>query len=180
MTASFTYRIAAMDDLDALHRVMARSIAQLQADFLSPAQVAASHHVMGLDSQLVRDGTYFVIERAETIAGCGGWSFRATLFGGDDSIVTREPERLDPAQDAAKVRAMYTDPDFVRQGVGSLLLSLCEGAARDAGFSRAELMATAAGVPLYRQQGYVPVAALQHVAVDGVDVPLLRMEKQLA
>lgn len=176
---AFTHRIAAMDDLDALHRVMARAIAQLQSDFLSPEQVAASHRVMGLDSQLVRDGTYFMVESGGRVAGCGGWSFRATLYGGDDSIVAREPERLDPRVDAAKVRAMYTDPDFVRQGIGARILSLCEGAARDAGFARVELMATAAGVALYRSQGYESVGALQFAAVDGVAVPLLRMQKRL-
>jgi GNAT superfamily N-acetyltransferase len=179
MTDRFTHRIAQLDDIPALHAVMGRAIEQLQADFLTPAQVAASHKVMGLDSQLVRDGTYFVVEQDGHIAGCGGWSFRATLFGGDDSIVTREPARLDPASDPAKVRAMYTDPGFVRRGVGSLILGLCEAAARAAGFARVELMGTAAGVPLYERQGYRAVAPLEQVEVDGVAVPLLRMEKRL-
>lgn len=101
---------------------MTRAIEQLQGAFMTPEQIAASHHVMGLDSQLIRDGTSFVVESGRNIAGCGGWSFRATLFGGDDSMVAREPARLDPARDAAKVRAMYTDPDFVRRGVGTLIL----------------------------------------------------------
>jgi GNAT superfamily N-acetyltransferase len=135
---------------------------------------------MGLDSQLVADGTYFVIESDGVIAGCGGWSYRATLFGGDDSLVARIPEPLDPAHDAAKVRAMYTNPDIVRRGVGRLLLGLCEDAARQAGFARAELMATAAGVPLYQSCGYRGVAAVEHYPVDGVLVPLLRMEKPLS
>jgi len=180
MTETFTHRIATLDDLDALHRVMARSIAQLQSDFLTPEQVAASHKVMGLDTQLVRDGTYFMVESGGCVAGCGGWSYRATLYGGDDSIVAREPARLDPATDAAKVRAMYTDPDFTRRGIGALILSLCEDAARAAGFARVELMGTAAGVPLYRAQGYEPAADLHHAVVDGVEVPLLRMEKRIA
>lgn len=158
---------------------MNRAIESLQADFLDPAQVAASHKVMGLDSQLVRDGTYFVVEEAGRIAGCGGWSFRATLYGGDASIVGREPARLDPASDAAKVRAMYTDPDFVRRGVGRLILTLCEDAARGADFARVELMATAAGVPLYRSCGYEPLDEPEDAKVDGVTVPLLRMGKAL-
>ena len=166
-------------DIPALHRVMDRAIESLQSDFLGPAQIAASRKVMGLDSQLVADGTYFVVEEGDRIAGCGGWSFRATLYGGDESIVGREPERLEPARDAAKVRAMYTDPDFVRRGVGRMILGLCEGAARDAGFARAELMATAAGVPLYRAAGYAPVGAVEDALVDGVTVPLLRMGKAL-
>ena len=105
---------------------------------------------MGLDTQLVLDGTYFVVECDGEIAGCGGWSWRSTLYGGDDSLVSREPEALDPATDAARIRAMYTDPGFTRRGVGRLVLRLCEDAARSAGFRRATMMATMAGVPLYR------------------------------
>ncbi len=158
---------------------MNRAIESLQGDFLDPAQVAASHKVMGLDSQLVADGTYFIVEERSRIAGCGGWSFRATLYGGDASIVGREPERLDPARDAAKVRAMYTDPDFVRRGVGRMILRLCEDAAKAAGFVRVELMGTAAGVPLYRAAGYASISAPEQADVDGVKVPLLRMGKAL-
>jgi GNAT superfamily N-acetyltransferase len=158
---------------------MNRSIAALPSDFLNPAQVTASHRVMGLDSQLVRDGTYFIVEQADRVAGCGGWSFRATLYGGDTSIVDREPARLDPACDAAKVRAMYTDPDFARRGVGRIILELCEAAARSAGFSRVELMGTAAGIPLYRACGYHPLAEEETADIDGVSVPLLRMGKIL-
>lgn len=180
MRATFTDRIATLGDLDALHAVMARSIAQLQSNYLTPEQVVASAQVMGLDTQLVRDGTYFIIECNGRIAGCGGWSFRATLYGGDDSIVAREPAELDRTNDAAKVRAMYTHPDFARQGIGSRILALCEAAARSDGFQRVELMATAAGVPLYSAQGYIPSAEPQYAAVGDVLVPLLRMEKQLA
>lgn len=179
MRSAFTHRIATPSDIPALRRVMTRAIEQLQHDFLDPAQVAASHKVMGLDSQLVEDGTYFMVEEGERIAGCGGWSFRATLFGGDESVVTREPARLNPAHDAAKVRAMYTDPDFTRRGVGRLILELCEAAAREAGFRRVELMGTAAGVPLYESCGYRAAEALRMYPVDGVEVPLLRMEKGL-
>lgn len=158
---------------------MNRSIETLQSNFLDAAQVAASHKVMGLDSQLVRDGTYFMVEEGSRIAGCGGWSFRATLYGGDASIVGREPDLLDPGIDAAKVRAMYTDPDFTRRGVGRLILTLCEDAARKAGFSRVELMGTAAGLPLYRASGYVPLGEGEQADIDGVRVPLLRMGKML-
>ena len=180
MGNNFNHRLATLNDLDALHKVMARSIGQLQSSFLSPAQVAASHKVMGLDTQLIKDGTYFVIESDGRVAGCGGWSFRATLYGGDDSVVVREPARLDPVTDAAKVRAMYTDPDFIRQGIGSCILALCEAAAAQAGFKRVELMATAAGIPLYRAQGYLPSAEQEFARVGDVEIPLLRMEKYLA
>lgn len=176
---TFTHRIATEADLPMLRALMTRAIEHLQHGFLRPEQVRASHKVMGLDSQLVIDGTYFVIEADGVAAGCGGWSFRATLYGGDDSVVAREPGRLDLARDAAKVRAMYTDPDFARRGVGRLLLALCEDAARAAGFSRVELMATLAGEPLYRASGYVPAGEVQAPEIDGVAVPLLHMSKKL-
>jgi len=175
----FSHRIARVEDLDALREVMRRSIEKLQDGFLTPEQVAASHKVMGLDTQLVRDGTYFVVESGDRIAGCGGWSWRSTLYGGDESVVSREPEALDPATDAARIRAMYTDPDFARQGVGRLVMRLCEEAAMRAGFRRATMMATMAGVPLYEASGYAPVDAPINASIDGVDVPLVRMEKRL-
>jgi len=175
----FSHRIAKPEDLDALREVMRRSIETLQDDFLDPEQVAASHKVMGLDAQLVLDGTYFVVESGDRIAGCGGWSWRSTLYGGDDSVVAREPRALDPATEPARIRAMYTDPDFTRQGVGRLVLQLCEDAASDAGFKSATMMATMAGVPLYRACGYAEVDAPITANIDGVEVPLVRMEKGL-
>lgn len=177
--AGFTHRIASLDDLDALREVMRRSIESLQTGFLTPEQVRVSHTVMGLDTQLVRDGTYFVVESGDRIAGCGGWSWRSTLYGGDDSMVSREPEPLDPAKDAARIRAMYTDPDFARRGVGRLVIRLCEEAAVSAGFRRATMMATMAGVPLYEACGYVQIEPVLSAPVDGIRVPLVRMEKQL-
>jgi GNAT superfamily N-acetyltransferase len=173
----FRDRLATSDDLPALRALMDDAIGRLQSDFLTPEQVSASRAVMGLDSQLVADGTYFVIEQAGRIAGCGGWSRRSTLYGGDHSA-GREPRLLDPLSEAARVRAMYTHPDFVRRGVGRLILSLCEDAARREGFARAEMMATLAGEPLYRACGYQPI---EHVVdhVDGVPVPLIRMGKPL-
>jgi GNAT superfamily N-acetyltransferase len=177
--AGFTHRLATIDDLTALQQVMRRSIESLQDDFLTPEQVKASHSVMGLDTRLVLDGTYFVIECDGRIAGCGGWSWRSTLFGGDDSVVSREPRALDPATEPARIRAMYTDPDFIRRGVGRLVLELCEAAASRAGFKRATMMATMAGVPLYRACGYREVEPPETVDIDGVRVPLVRMEKEL-
>jgi GNAT superfamily N-acetyltransferase len=178
--AGFTHRIATLDDLAALREVMRRSIETLQEGFLTPEQVRVSHTVMGLDTQLVRDGTYFVVEKDGRIAGCGGWSWRSTLYGGDDSLVSREPDALDPATDAARIRAMYTDPDFARQGVGRMVIRLCEEAAMRAGFRRATMMATMAGVPLYEACGYVQVEPVLSAPVDGIRVPLVRMEKSLA
>ncbi len=177
--AGFTHRLATFDDLPALRAVMQRAIEALQNEYLTMAQVRVSHHVMGLDAQLVRDGTYFAVERDGRIAGCGGWSWRSTLYGGDSSIVSRQPRALDPGSEPARIRAMYTNPDFVRQGVGRLILQLCEEAAVAAGFHKATMMATMAGVPLYAASGYVEVERIHSDPIDGVRVPLVRMEKQI-
>ena len=174
-----THRIATPDDIPAIRALMARAIATNQQGFLTPAQVALSHSVMGLDTQIIADGTYFLIERGDMLVGCGGWSARATLYGGDTSIVARDTSFVDPATDAARVRAMYTDPDCVRQGIGRMILDLCEGAARGAGFGRAEMMATLSGEPLYRACGYAPIERIETPPVDGVSVPLIRMGKVL-
>lgn len=179
-SSSLTHRLATEADLPRLREVMRLAIEELQRGFLSPDQIAASKAVMGLDTQLVADRTYFVVEEGKAIAGCGGWSRRATLYGGDHSTHLREPRLLDPATEAARVRAMYTHPDFARRGVGRLILSLCEAAAAAEGFTSVELMGTMAGVPLYRASGYAPLEAETTAQVDGVAVPLVRMGKRLS
>jgi GNAT superfamily N-acetyltransferase len=133
---------------------------------------------MGLDTQLIADGTYFVVERDGAIAGCGGWSRRATLFGGDQTA-GREVRLLDPASEPARVRAMYTHPLFVRRGVGREILAACEHAARADGFTRVELAATLAGVPLYHACGYLELEPFEAETPSGVRVPLVRMGKTL-
>ncbi|MGH7337974.1 MAG: GNAT family N-acetyltransferase, partial [Myxococcota bacterium] len=153
MSPSLTWRIARRDDVAALAALLERAIAELQKPYLDERQVSASRAIMGLDTQLVEDGTYFVVEADGELAGCGGWSRRATLYGGDQSP-GRSAALLDPARDAARVRAMYTHPKHVRRGVGRLILALCEAAARSEGFAHVELMATLAGEPLYRACGY--------------------------
>lgn len=177
--SGFSHRLARLEDIEALRKVMSRSIETLQDPFLTPEQVTASHQVMGLDTQLVSDQTYFVVERDGRIAGCGGWSWRSTLYGGDSSLVSREPRALDPTSEPARIRAMYTDPDFARQGVGRRVLKLCEDAALEVGFCRATMMATMAGASLYRACGYIEVEPLHEAWVDGIMVPLVRMEKDL-
>lgn len=172
-------RIATIDDLPAMRDLMRRAIRQLQRDYLSPAEIAASEAVMGLDSQLVTDGTYFVALIGDDLAGCGGWSHRATLYGGDHSRDLREPRLLDPRTEAARVRAMYTDPAFARRGVGRAILMASETAARAVGFGTAELMATLAGEPLYRACGYIAVEHITAPPVGGAIVPLVRMRKRL-
>lgn len=173
-----TWRLATSADLSALRAVMALAIDRGQAGFLSPEEVEASHHVMGLDTQLIEDGTYFLVEADGQIAGCGGWSYRATLFGGDHSVGQREPRELDPVSEPARVRAMYTHPSYARQGVGRLILRSCEAAAFRNGFRAAELMATLAGEPLYRACDYRELERIS-VRVDAANVPLIRMGKTL-
>ena len=179
MTGALASRLATEADLPDLRALMARSIAELQRGFLDEAQIAASRSVMGLDTQLVADRTYFVVEQDGVLAGCGGWSARATLYGGDHSAALRNAAPLDPTRDPARVRAMYTHPDFARRGVGRLILSLCEAAAAGAGFRRATLMATLSGEPLYRACGYREVERTAAAPVEGIIVPLILMEKAL-
>ena len=172
-----THRLASRGDLEAPRELMDAAITELQKPFLDERQIASSRTIMGLDTQLIDDGTYFIVEADGELAGCGGWSRRATLYGGDQTP-GRSAALLDPATDAARTRAMYTHPNHTRKGVGRLVLSLCETAARAEGFLRMELMATMAGVPLYRACGYKP---LEDIVDDrgGVGVPLLRMGKPL-
>ena len=171
-------RAARPEDMPTLSALMDRAIGELLRAFLPPEGVAASFEIMGLDTQLIADGTYFVVEDGDEIAGCGGWSRRATLFGGDHSA-GRDAALLDPATDAARVRAMYTDPDHTRKGVGRLILDACEAAARAEGFSRVEMAATMGGEPLYRACGYDVIEPFEAETSTGYRVPLLRMGKGL-
>jgi GNAT superfamily N-acetyltransferase len=172
-------RLATDADIPTIAALMDRAIADLQSAFLSPEQIAASRAAMGLDRQLIADGTYFVVEEGGALVGCGGWSFRATLYGGDAHGALRDARRLDPAAEPARVRAMYTDPGQVRRGIGRLILDRCEAAARAAGFARVELMATLAGEPLYRACGYEPIERVASMADTAVPVPGVRMGKPL-
>jgi GNAT superfamily N-acetyltransferase len=171
------HRVAERTDLSAMTALMNAAIGELQKPFLSDAQIASSRAIMGLDTQLVDDGTYFVILNGRGIVGCGGWSRRATLYGSDQTS-GRDAALLDPARDAARIRAMYTHPSHARRGIGRTILSLCEDAARTEGFLHAELMATLAGEPLYLACGYRP---LEQVFDNrgGEAVPLIRMAKSL-
>jgi GNAT superfamily N-acetyltransferase len=170
-------RTARLEELEALHTLMELAIGGLLKPFLNEAEIASSRTIMGLDTQLVKDGTYFVVEENGALAGCGGWSRRATLYGGDVSP-GRDPALLDPAMDPARVRAMYTHPAFVRRGVGRMILARCEEAARAEGFTRAELVATMAGRPLYLAWGYQTVERFTDDR-GGAPVPLARMVKAL-
>ena len=178
MTDGLPHRLATEADIPRLMVVMEAAISGPLSAFLTPAQVEASRAIMGIDTQLIADRTYFVIESDDgRVAGCGGWSRRATMYGGDHTP-GREPDLLTPGQDAARVRAMYTSPDFVRRGVGRLILDLCESAARAEGFTSIQLAATMGGEPLYLAAGYREMERFEDDR-GGVPVPLILMGKPL-
>jgi GNAT superfamily N-acetyltransferase len=162
-------------DVPALTVLMDAAISELQRGFLDDAEIGSSRAIMGMDTQLIEDGTYFVVESGGDIAGCGGWSRRATLYGGNQTP-GRDSHLLDPTIHPARVRAMYTSPAFARRGVGRLILSLCEAAAAAEGFTRLELMSTLSGEPLYTAYGFRPLERVVDAA-GGAPVPLVRMEK---
>ncbi len=180
--AVLTHRIATAADKPALMALMAAAIEHNMRDFLTAGEIEAAKETMGVDRTLLEDGTYFAIETQHqghtVLVGCGGWGKRKTLYGGDHTV-GRDDSLSDPAVDAARIRAMYTHPDWVRQGVGSLLLRLGENAAAEAGFKRIELGATVAGEPLYLKCGYVETSRETHIAGNGSDNIVITMVKSL-
>jgi len=173
-------RPALPSDVPTLNSVIAASVKVLQAGDYTPAQIdGALGTVLGLDTQLIADGTYLIAETEEqTIAGCGGWSKRKTLFGSDQGP-NRENSFLDPATDAARIRAIFVHPDFARRGIGSLILKACEEAAAAAGFRKFEMGSTLTGIPLYKLKGYVEIEMVHVPLHNGEHLPVLRMAKSL-
>jgi GNAT superfamily N-acetyltransferase len=173
-------RPATVADSTAIRELIARSIRALgAADYSSEQIEGALEGAFGLESQLIADGTYFVVESEGGLVGCGGWSYRRTLFGGD-ARAGRDAGTLDPSTDAAKIRAFFVDPSAARQGIGSALLEHCEAEARRHGFQRAEMMATLPGVRLYEARGYVPAARVHHPLAPGLTIEFVPMSKNLA
>lgn len=171
-----TVRAATLVDVPMLERLIERSARQLSQTHYTDAQIeAAIAHIFGVDGELIADGTYLVAKVREDLAGCGGWSRRRTLFGGD-RFAGRTGDLLDPAMDAARNRAFFVEPRQARQGVGQALLKACEGAARAAGFRGLTLMATLPGEPFYRAAGYIadPVSIVE---AGGVAIPFVPMHK---
>jgi GNAT superfamily N-acetyltransferase len=151
----WTTRFAAVSDTQALHALLVRSAYELQKNTYSLQQIqAAIGPVFGVDEQMIADQTYFVVERGAKIVGCGGWSFREALFGGR-SASTSEPRRLNIQTEAARIRAFFVDPEFSRQGIGSIIMKTCEAAICAHGFKQGEISATLVGEALYRRFGYV-------------------------
>lgn len=170
-------RTAGADDASAIANLMELAIGELQKGFLTPEQIEASRAGMGLDLQLIEDGTYFCVEEDGELVGCGGWSKRATLYGGNHSA-GRDPRLLDPTSERARIRAMYTHPDHTRKGIGRLILDTSEAAARAEGFKAIEMAATMSGKPLYSACGYL-VESEWFDENGSVPVPLATMWKQI-
>ena len=154
------HRKATPEDLPELRALMEISIRKIVGTFLDPARLEASYEFMGVDTQLIKDQTYFVIELEQKIVGCGGWSRRATSYGGDHTT-GRDSRLLDPVAEAARARAMYTHPDFTRRGIGRLVLALSETEAATEGFHSLELTATVAGELLYAAYGFSVIERIE-------------------
>jgi GNAT superfamily N-acetyltransferase len=183
-------RLATSSDIPLLRDLIEASVRGLQSNDYSASQIdSALATVFGVDTQLIADGTYFVAENAGAtapvvpqsdpaplIVGCGGWSKRKTLYGGDQ-WTGREAALLDPNHDAAKIRAFFVHPAWARRGIGSMILDACERAARAAGFTRFEMGATLTGVHLYQARGYVALENLEVPLENGEALPIVRMEK---
>ena len=174
---TWTLRPARLEDIPQLEPLIARSARELSASDYTPEQIeGALRGAFGVDTQLIRDQTYFVVEADGKIVGCGGWSKRKTLFGGD-ARAERDAAELNPQTEAAKVRAFFIDPDYTRRGIGKAILDRCEAEARAHGFKRYELMATLPGMRLYAAQGYAPGDAIEYPLSNGVTITFVPMSK---
>lgn len=179
MSRAFVPRLAHEGDVADLERLIPVSVRGLQAAFYTPSQIeAALGSAFAVDRQLIRDGTYFVVEDAGRIVGCGGWSRRRALCGGDHGRCGDDPP-LDPASEPARIRAFFVHPDRARRGIGRAILESSEQAIVQAGFRGIVLMATLAGEPLYAAGGYVAVERCEIPLVSDVSLPVVRMAKNL-
>ena len=174
-----TIRLATLAEIDALNALVERAVRGLSTGYYTPAQIdGALRYMFGIDTQLIHDGTYYVAEIEGQLSGCGGWSQRRTLYGGDQSKATADP-LLDSAREAGRIRAFFVHPNVARRGVGRAILAACEAAAQQAGFRRLELAATLPGEPLYRALGYTPDERTSIPFPDGQSLPIVRMHKLL-
>lgn len=179
VSASPLCRLATLADVPALNALIHRSAATLSRGFYSDEEIdAANRYVFGVDTTLVTDGTYFVLEADAHPIACGGWSRRGALYGGDQRRMLEAP-LLDPAHDPARIRAFFVDPSWARRGLGRLLLEHCTNAARGEGFSSLELMATLPGVPLYEACGFTALEPVSDTMPNGVVVRFVRMRRHI-
>jgi len=179
--ADIHVRLACLADIPALASLIPESARTLQASYYTPEQIeGALGTVFGVDSQLIQDGTYFIAESASQVVGCGGWSKRKTLYGGDRGKKVEEDRLLDPSVDPAKIRAFFVHPMWARRGIGSQIMRQCEVAALEAGFKTIEIIATLAGEPLYRRFGYHTTQQVEISLPNNSTLPVVRMFKNFA
>ena len=172
-------RKATLDDVPRIEALIARSARGLSTADYRPSQIeGALRGAFGVDTQLLADQTYFVAEEDGRLVGCGGWSYRSTLFG-SDARTDRDSSTLDPRTQAAKIRAFFIDPDSARRGIGSLLLEHCEQEARANGFARLELMATLPGVKLYAARGYIGADMVRFEVGGGASIVFIPLQQAL-
>jgi GNAT superfamily N-acetyltransferase len=177
---TFGLRPARLEDVSELETLIAVSARTLLAPWYSPEQVdAAVGSVFAVDTQLIEDGTYFVVAQGPTIVGCGGWSRRKTLFGADRGHTSDAASVLDPARDPARIRAFFVHPASARRGIAAALMRHCEKAAAEAGFKTMELVATLAGEPLYAASGFATVEHFEIPLVGTLAMPVVRMRKNI-
>lgn len=176
---AFSFRKASLNDAPVLERVIAESARGLSRSDYTDGQIeAALGTAWGVDTELIRDGTYFVAETDTEIVGCGGWSRRKTLFGAD-AQVGRQSELLDPSCDSARIRAFFVRPNWARHGIGRALLQRCEAEALAHGFRSAQLLATLPGCRLYRTYGYIGHERVEYPLPGGITIEFVPMRKDL-
>jgi len=172
-----TTRLATLRDIPQLNELIALSVRGLSTEYYTPNQIeSAIKYIFGIDTQLIIDGTYYVAEKDGVLVGCGGWSKRNTLYGGDQHKDIEDP-LLNPATDAARIRAFFVHPDYARQGIGWLIMNVCEDAAKNNGFTTFELGATLPGVPLYEVMGYQAIERIDASLADGEILGIVKMKK---
>ena len=174
----FNHRLADVEDIPYIKVLMNLSITKLLGFYVNEYELEASLESMGLDDQLIKDKSYFLIYSDKTLVGCGGWSNRKTLFGGNHTP-NRSKDFLDPNKDSAKIRAMYTHPEWARRGIGTLILELAEKEASNSGFKICELMATLSGIHLYKKRGYKIDEEVIYNSKKGNSVKMFKMTKLL-
>jgi GNAT superfamily N-acetyltransferase len=179
---AFSIRLATEDDIPALRALIDLSVRVLQrADYSEQQLDAALGTAYGVDTQLIADKTYYAVDaigakRNRVLAACGGWSMRKTLYGSDHGP-NRDSGLLDPAKEAAKIRAFFVHPAWTRRGLATLILKTCEDVAYARGFRRFEMGATLTGVPMYAARGYVEIGRIDVPLPNGLRLPVVRMGK---
>lgn len=170
-------RVIGLEEVGVVTALIGASVRGLQVEYTEGQREAALRTVFTVDTRLVGDGGYYGAFAGERLVGCGGWSGRRTLYGGDAQVEKIEADRLDPKVDAAKIRAIFVDPAFARMGIGGRLLEAAEEGARRAGFRRFEMGSTLSGLGLYRLRGYVEMETIRVPVGDGVEIDVVKMVK---